>query len=291
MPWARASSLHRYLNCPASCSLPRFERGQWEAGYLANGVVGVPDVYKPRERTGMTYFTTRDGSRGDPLGEAAKEAEWGGAADWGTLLHRAKEGVVPEADSLEHDATTDVYRPVYELMLPHRDKLWPNRLGQHEVTISYDCTTGLVELHNGPKAEADAWKMSRSRACVVGTSDWWASLPTGEPWNDDLKSGWQKPDVLTEQNTFYVMCRRLWLRQEHGERWPLARLSITHWSRRNVEAGPSREWKQISGAMLDEFREEVHVAHRRAVEEPRRAIAGVQCLYCPSALVCTRGTE
>lgn len=282
MPWARASSLHRYLNCPASCTLPRLERGTWQAGYLAEGVVGVPDMYRPRQQTGMTYFSTRDGSRGEPLGELAKAAEWMGTSDFGTQLHAAKAGL----------PCTEGARATME---PWREKLWPSRLGKHEVGVAYSSVTRLVEVLEGTPDEVDGWKATKGSDWCVGSVDWWASLPVGEPWIDDLKTGWQEPDTVTEQTTFYVMCRRLYLHQTTSERWPSGRISVTHYSRRLLEqdpgASPTRRWARLSAAALTDFQEQLDLAYVRATKHPQWASSGIQCLYCPSALVCKKGNE
>ena len=54
---------------------------------------------------------------------------------------------------------------------------------------------------------------------------------------------------------------------------------------------PVRKWKQVSRFTLGEFEEQVVDAWHRAREDEPRAIPGIQCEYCPSALVCTRGRD
>lgn len=231
----------------------------------------------------MTYHTNRYGEPilEEPLGELAKEAVWAGSADWGTGLHAAKAGL-------------PVGEPYTELMAPFREKLWPNRLGAHEVGVSYDCATREVDVNYGPAEVVDSWKASRPDSCVTGTADFFAQLPSGEPWIDDLKTGWQAPDVVTEQTKFYLMCCNLYL-YGRSRKWTTGRMSITHWSKRAFDVGemdePSRRWRQISLTLLDEFEMDLITAWRAATITPDKMVAGVQCAYCPSATVCPRGNS
>ena len=264
MPWARASSLHRHLHCPASCSLPQFDRGAWRPGHLANSwQPPVPEQLPAREQTGL---------------EVEKQQGWGLSADWGTEMHAAKAGI---GTSGQHVA----------LMAPHRDKLWPSRLGRHEVGVSYNCETRIVDYLADDADIVDKWKSSRPDSCVVGTVDFWGGLPTGEPWIDDLKTGWQPPDTATEQTTFYLMCRHI----VANRKWPSGRISVTHWSARAWAAGqqdaPTRKWQQLSAFALGEFEYDVIAAYKRAIEPVPTMVPGIQCEYCPSALVCPKGRE
>lgn len=262
MPWARASGLHRHLVCPASCSLPQFDRGAWRPGYLQ---IVTPAQLAERTQTEL---------------ERNKQTVWGTQADWGTSMHAAKAGLQVD--------------PFYiELMAPHRETLWPARLGLHEVGVSFNCDTRAVDLCVGPADDVDAWKKVQPDSCVVGTVDWWAELPTGEPWIDDLKTSKWDPDTVTEQTTFYLMCRTKGARFKD---WNTGRLSVTHIPREDnpfevTEVVPVRNWKQLSRFTLEEFEEQVVAAWQRAKEAEPRAVPGVQCEYCPSALVCTKGRD
>lgn len=262
MPWARASGLHRHLVCPVSCSLPQYDRGAWRPGLLQ---IVTPAQLAERKQTEL---------------EVAKQTVWGTQADWGTEMHAAKAGLPGD--------------PFYrELLAPHREKLWPARLGLHEVGVSFDCDERTTDLCVGPAADVDAWKMARPAQCVVGTVDWWAELPTGEPWIDDLKTGKWDPETVTEQTVFYLLCRA---RGPKFSGWSTGRISVTHIAREEdpfsvTELDPVRHWKQLSSFVLDEFEEELVKAwHRARVSEPE-PVPGIQCEYCPSALVCTRGRD
>lgn len=264
MPWARASGLHRHLVCPVSCSLPQFDRGAWRPGLLQ---LVTPAQLAERKQTQL---------------ELDKQTIWGGQADWGTVMHAAKAGL--EVDPFFRD-----------LMAPHRETLWPARLGLHEVGVSFDCDTRVVDIHVGPAAEVDQWKATRPTSCVVGTVDWWAELPTGEPWIDDLKTGKWEPGVVTEQTKFYLMCR---MRGAQFSKWDTGRISITWIPREErplevTELEPVRTpyWKQLSRFVIDEFEEDVVAGWKRAKEAEPLAVPGIQCEYCPSALVCTRGRD
>jgi hypothetical protein len=151
----------------------------------------------------------------------------------------------------------------------------------HEQTWAYDCLTGIVTLHRkGIDGDPDEWKRAQGPSFVTGTSDWDATLPGGEPWVDDLKTGWPKPHVTTPQMLMYglVAARR----HDHSG---TIRLSITHW-RRGWDY-PERYWQQVGPVTLDAFQEELHEAYARAVknEDPK---AGPWCRYCPSQAVCPK---
>src|SRR5678815_5624886 len=176
MPWARASALSRHLECPAASHLPILDRGTWFQGYLAKGTLVAPPG-----REDVFISPPEDDSS---------------AADRGTAMHAAKANV-PEAQD-----------PWLEWVEPHRERLWPNRLGEHEVTVSWNCRTKSLELYRSDVEQARTdWKMAQPDDCVVGTCDWWAQLPSGEPWIDDLGTGWCPKDPLSAQNLFYLMCR------------------------------------------------------------------------------------
>lgn len=200
------------------------------------------------------------------------------AADWGTAMHLAKADPTTASD------------PWLTMMDPHRDLLWPARLGVHEQAVAYDCRARTVEIGpaNLPTEQMDAWKNSRGPDTITGTCDWWASLPTGEPWVDDLKTGWKTPDVLTPQMLFYSLCRAL-----SQPAWDArtVRVSITHYPRAAAE--PTREglWRQVGPVQLDAFQDDLHHAWVRATGFNTGAKPGPWCRYCPSAQVCDRANE
>lgn len=194
------------------------------------------------------------------------------AADHGTAMHDAKAGTGRD--------------PFAAVMEPWREQMWPARLGVHEQAVSYDCRTGLVEIGpiNLPREEMDAWKNARGDDCVVGTCDWWGNLPTGEPWVDDLKTGWRTPEVVTPQTLFYLLCKC----KVDGWEMPFGRVSITHWPK--AADAPTREglWRQVSQPALDAFEEDLILAWKRAVVIPNpSARSGPWCGYCKSAPGCT----
>lgn len=262
MPWARASGLHRHLVCPASSSLPQYDRGAWRPGLLQ---IVTPAQLAERKQTQL---------------EVDKQTVWGGQADWGTVMHAAKAGL--QVDPFFHD-----------LMAPHREKLWSARLGLHEVGVSFDCETRAVDICVGAAKDVDFWKASRAPQTVVGTVDWWAELPTGEPWIDDLKTGKWEPETVTEQTKFYLLCRA---RGAQFSKWDTGRISVTWIPREEFplevkELEASRSWKQLSRFTLDEFEEDLVKAWQRAKESEPEPVPGIQCEYCPSALVCTKGRD
>lgn len=197
------------------------------------------------------------------------------AADWGVAMHAAKAG--------DPDAT----EPFLTWMAEKRTELWPDRLGEHEVSVSYNCRTGEHEVFRGSQAERDKWTASRGPDCITGSTDWWGHLPTGEPWIDDLKTGWKQPEVITPQTLLYTLVRA----REVGPEWTTARISVTHWPRAKEPTEPIRHWRQVTDTVLLAFEGELRQAWVRAVglnPEPR---PGAHCLYCPSASVCPRANE
>lgn len=264
MPWARASALDRHLACPAASHLPRLDRGVWSPAYLAK-----PD----------TPFVA-------PVVEVEERSTT--AADWGTAMHAAK-AMAPDASE-----------PFLSWIEPHRERLWPAHLGQHEVAVSYDVRTRKVlTFFSAVRSEREDWKAAQGPDCVVGECDWWASLPTGEPWTDDLKTGWQTPTVVTPQTMFYTMTRSAVVNQallEAGrDIWTTARISITHMprARKGEDPEPRRDglWYQVTDTALLAFEGEIKQAWVRATglnPEPR---PGDHCLYCPSASVCDRANS
>lgn len=202
-------------------------------------------------------------------------------ADWGTAMHEAKASGGDE--------------PFTSIVTPHRARLWPDDMGRHEVCVAYDCRTKQVILGpaNLPKADQDAWKAAQSDDCVVGVSDWLGELPDGLPWNDDLKTGWRRPDPASKQSLFYLM---VWAKARGDvQGWS----SITWWPR-GPETEPSREglWRKVTAVAFDALEDELHRAWLAAIgfsrndpqwrPEPR---PGAHCTYCPSAAVCPRAFE
>lgn len=226
------------------------DRGKWQLGYLGKGTLVAPPGPVEPEDTSL--------------------------ADWGTAMHAAKANAPDASD------------PWLSWVEPHRETLWPSRLGEHEVTVAYDCRHRTIELFRSPSEEArTAWKMSRNDDCLVGTADWWAELPTGEPWIDDLKTGWRRIELPTNPYMFYLLCR--WI--EGGRTWTTGRMSNTWWPRAKEPTEPDRKWLQVSSVALEAFEEQLHWAWARATgfnPEPR---PGLHCSYCPSAGVCPRAND
>lgn len=241
MPWARASALHRHLECPAASWLPRAERGSWHPGYL----VPADSLVRPA---------------GPPPDDDSVLAEWG------TQMHLAKEGSPDAAD------------PWLSWMDPYRESLWPGGLGIHEQPWSYDCRTGIVALWTAADVDPDVWKSTRGPNCVTGTTDWHATLPSGEPWVDDLKTGFLKPPVMAPQMLMYALVAA------KVHQYATARISVTHW-RRGWD-NPDRYWQQVGPITLDAFEDEVRAAWRRAMGQNPAPRPGTHCRYCPSAAVC-----
>lgn len=243
MPWARASALYRHLECPQASWLPRAERGLWRPGYLATG----PLLTQP-----------------GPIPEDDSVL-----ATWGIQMHLAKEG------------SPDAQDPWLSTVEPQRERLWPAELGKHEVPVAYDCRTGEVEV--GPlEGDKDLWKETRGPNAVTGTIDWYGRIPSGEPWVDDLKTGWARPQLTSPQMLFYALVAS----RHMGS--PTVRISITHWRRDWDE--PERRWQQVGPAVLHEFEDQVRAAWRRAIAN-EGAKAGPWCRFCPSLGVCPSGLQ
>lgn len=240
MPWARASALDRHLECPAASWLPRAERGAWHPGYL----VATALVRQP----------------GPPPEDDSFLAEWG------TQMHLAKEDPLRSSD------------PWRSWVEPVRDTLWPAQLGQHELPWAFCCRTGLIEVWRPEDGDKDLWKLSRGPTTVTGTTDWWGHLPAGEPWVDDLKTGWPVPALTTPQMLMYALVAA------RVAKSPTVRISITHWRRGWEE--PERRWQQVGPATLEAFEDDVRAAWRRATGPNPEPRPGIHCRYCPSAAVC-----
>ena len=249
MPWARASSLDRHLVCPAASTLPRADRGRWSLPYVNHGDEVHAHVPPPADDATL--------------------------AEWGTQMHLAK---------ARPDLAAD---PWLSWMAPHRERLWPGRTGAHEVTASYNCRTGAVDIGpiNVESEEADAWKAARSTECVVGTLDWLALLVGGEPWVDDLKTGWPVPSVTTGQMEFAALVGTTLHKAASCV------VSVTHW--RRGEPAPTRAglWRRATWPELSEFQMALEAAWRAATGRKTYAVPGPHCKYCPSALVCPRANE
>lgn len=169
-----------------------------------------------------------------------------------------------------------------------RGELFPDlwRDGRHEVSFSYDCRTGEVEVMqlNVPDAdgfvwtadERDEWKASRGPDCVTGTTDWWGSLDDCPNWIDDLKTGRAVPAIKTPAMLFYALCA-------HDLNPGPVRLSITHWPRCKGE--PKRLWADLSELELEAFRLDLESAWE-LVSKDREPRSGPWCQWCPSAAWC-----
>lgn len=240
-PWARSSSLDRHLECAAASWLPRTDRGAWQPGYLVSEPLDLTLLPPPGEDDSFL-------------------------AEWGTSMHLAKEGSPLAAD------------PWISWMEPHRDRLWPATLGHHEVPFALCCVTGKVWLWSPDDGDKDRWKRSRGPTCITGTMDWWGRLPGGEPWVDDLKTGWFAPNITCPQMLIYALVAS----KVAGH--PTVRISITHWRRGWEE--PERKWQQVGPATLEAFEDELRAAYRRAAGPNPVPRPGMHCKYCPSMLVC-----
>lgn len=240
MPWARASALDRHLECPATSWLTRADRGEWQPGYLV-----LNDWVAPAEPP--------------PMDDSFLAA-------WGTNMHLAKEGSPLASD------------PWVSWMEPHRDTLWPATLGTHEVPFALCCRTGAIQLWTPADGDPDVWKRSRGSSFITGTTDWWGKLPGGEPWVDDLKTGWNAPAVTCPQMLLYALVAA----RSTGSQ--TCRVSITHW-RRGTET-PERKWQQVGPATLEAFEDELRAAYCRATGPNPAPRAGLHCRYCPSSSVC-----
>lgn len=238
--------------------MPRYEHGSWQQAYLApvGSVLVAPAATDDRD--------TR-------------------AADYGTAMHAAKAG--------------DGTEPFRTWMEPYRDRFWPPELGAHEVAMSYNCRTGEADVFDHPEQDMrDAWKESHGDDWVVGTCDWYGWMPTGEPWVDDLKTGWKTPEVMTPQMLFYALVAwKVQARAEGQDTWLTVRVSITHMPRvrKGEDPEPSRSglWRQVTDTMLLAFEGQLKQAWVRATglnPEPR---PGAHCTYCPSALACDKANQ
>lgn len=255
MPWARASSLGRFMACQAASWLPRWDdskgemrrpyllsRGLWDAGARleAEAVVLNPTLLQVRDKR---------------------------AADLGRQRHAEKE-------------RGEFHPEMYTGMAQ----------GWHEISVSYCCKTGKVRwLCDVDERRRDLWKAMQCEHAVTGTADWMGILKDGTPWVDDLKTGWQTPEVLTAQTMFYSMCLSDLVDQgvsRFGGATPGAvMVSITHQPR--GKGLPTREglWRRVTPLMIEAFRQELTDAWT-VTTVSTRPTAGPHCDWCPSAAWC-----
>jgi PD-(D/E)XK nuclease superfamily len=238
MPWARASAVERHLECGAASWLARADRGAWTPGYLTLDTA-LPATPPPADDSFL--------------------------AEWGTNMHVAKEGRADAAD------------PWLSWMDPVRETLWPSGLGKHEVPFGLCCATGIVLLWGPGDGDKDLWKRRLPPSYISGEADWLGNLPGGEPWVDDLKTGWYAPACTHPQLMLYALVA------QKLSGYPTVRISVTHW-RRGWET-PERKWQQVGPLTLESFEDELRAAYRRATAGPD-ARPGPWCRYCPSAPVC-----
>jgi hypothetical protein len=245
MPWARASALDRHLECAAASWLPQLDRGVWRPGYLQTGVVDLPAPPTEPENTS--------------------------AADWGTAMHDAKADRSTACDPWLSDVT------------PFRDTLWPSALGVHEQCVAYNCRTREVRIGptNAPHDEANAWKEAQDDDCVTGECDWWGQVPAGDPWIDDLKTGWRTPEVVTPQTLLYLMLRCRVAKANLGY------ISITHWPKRSPHPTRDGLWRKVTYVALDGFEDDLIAAWKRTLRGPDER-PGPWCQYCASMRVCSK---
>lgn len=245
--WARASALDRHLECPASSYYPRDENGEWVKGYLQS----EKDFVVPFE----------------------DNVEDNIFAEWGNEMHKAKESA--------EDAS-----PIFlSRVSPHRDRLWPASLGVHEITVKYNCKTGIATQGPSDRAKAGAWKKFAGPDEITGTADWSGNLPKGDLWIDDLKTGYKTPDPCSNQLKFYALCI---FKIKGLAKTPLAtvRLSATHWRRDWDE--PRRYWTQITWPQLEEFETRLRDSWRTTIgHKGKTPVQGLHCNYCPSLMVCS----
>jgi len=179
------------------------------------------------------------------------------------------------------ERSPDASEPWISYVEPHRTATWPWGTGEHEVSASYDCRTGSVELFRGPRGEADAWKRSRGPDTVTGTNDWVSDL-AGIPWIGDLKTGWGR--VYPRDNVqllFGLLTHPSGLQWVHG-----GHVSIL-WLPRRTNPTPGQLFDFVEPQGLLQFRRDLHAAWERAVVRGERTpIPGPHCNYCPSAQVC-----
>jgi PD-(D/E)XK nuclease superfamily len=262
MPWARASALHRHLECPGASHLPRLDRSHWAKGYLTKGTFVAP--------------TAREILIEDPQNTES--------SDHGVAMHLAKSN--PEQAA----------QPYLGRVAPYREQFWPAALGRHEVTLAWDCRTKTHEIYDG--IDVEDWKATRNDDSVTGTCDWFAKLKNGTPWIDDYKTGRMEPDPEDPQYLFYLMVR---MKEPDALPFDNGHTSATWHPRpddptRNnpkpEQSPPTRAklWRKFSRLALLDFELSVEQAWKRAlwIKEPR---SGAHCQYCPSAPVCNKANE
>lgn len=134
MPWARASSLHRFLECPAASWLPRWDDGK--------GTVAKPYLQP------LVFWQA--GGMPEPVNRSLLVKRDKRAADLGRAAHAR----------VEQGEWSELYKGV-------------DPDGHHEASVSYCCKTGRMRWVFGlDERRRDLWKAMQCEHAVVGTADW-----------------------------------------------------------------------------------------------------------------------
>ncbi len=150
----------------------------------------------------------------------------------------------------------------------NRDDYWPSGKGEHEVTFAIDLASLTVIWHEGPREEADGWKVRAGRESrwLTGTVDW--VEPDGRL--DDLKTGgWPVSPHGNKQLYSYAL--PWWV--ELGRPLVYRReLTITQWPRYPLNGLPEVKTAHVTGLQLMS-----HLADLRySLSNPHEANPGIE---------------
>lgn len=205
------------------------------------------------------------------------------AADWGSLAHAWKStGVIQD-----HRFARLLERHIEECGVD-RLALWPAG-GRHDVAIAVNCQVdAFAEAELETQAERDAWKASWGDGWVTGEWDYCGDI-LGEPWVDDLKTGWA-PEPDAPQPMFYGLGAWYSTRRTAAQ----VCLTITRWPRPNLYARNPRAFHPptrtpdlwVPSSRLAEFRQQLIMGHdnhtEAAIDPDRWAVPGEHCRFCPA---------
>lgn len=271
MPWARASSLTRALDCPASAVIPGEHRA------------------------------TRWGDEG---------ADWGSMVHhWKATGEVIARPVWSQFESFFEEVLERTWGS-FEEAEKARKTMWPPA-GEHEISVALNCSIRpplfQVEEFTGPLEKADAWKKGFGPEWLTGTLDFRAAGRVMMHVND-LKTGWDwNPDTFErtppapdgDQHAFYALCS--WLRSGQFYtmltstwHWPRPRIPQTFRKRaRSPMDKPTFHHFKWSDEQLDTFWRRVILGYEAtglaSIAPDMFATPGRHCMFCPSLLRCQPG--
>jgi hypothetical protein len=171
------------------------------------------------------------------------------AGAWGTFVHYWKETGELLDTSDFYESFKKTFDKKWDIVgSPElREGLWPST-GLHEVSYSYNCTTGAVASYT--ESGAVAWKDAHTEQFVCGTADYVGELD-GLLWVDDLKTGalFNTPPDRSLQLYYYAACASI----ARFDAIHDTVVSITRWPKYPLSIMPERKWGFLPARRIEKF--------------------------------------